>query len=32
MELFYFTVAWIVSLGGFYVIHKLMVVADKQEK
>ena len=32
MELFYFTVAWIVSLSGFYVIHKLMVIADKPEK
>ncbi len=31
MELFYFTIGWVVSLGGFYVIHKLLQKANKQE-
>jgi len=32
MELFYFTIGWVVSLAGFYAIHKLLIVADQQEK
>jgi hypothetical protein len=29
MELFYFTIGWVISLGGFYVIHKLLKKAEK---
>ena len=31
MELFYFTVGWLVSLAGFYVIHKLITIAEEKE-
>ena len=31
MELFYFTVGWVVSLAGFYVIHKLITIAEEKE-
>ena len=29
MELFYFTIGWVISLGGFYVIHNLLKKAEK---
>ena len=31
MELFYFTVGWVVSHAGFYVIHKLIMMAEEKE-
>ncbi len=31
MELFYFTVGWVVSIAGFYVIHKLITIAEEKE-
>ena len=31
MELSYFTVGWVVSLAGFYAIHKLILIAEKHE-
>lgn len=32
MEFFYFIVGWVLSLGGLYAIHKILIVAVKHEK
>ena len=31
MEAFYFVIGWVLSLGGLFAIHKLILVAEKYE-
>lgn len=31
MEYLYFLIGWVLSLGGFYVIHKILLIAEKND-